>query len=263
MIHPAAGRPAGVVVMPALLSVDVRKLFRFASIYAPGRGELTSPAGVNTEGGSSMPRVERVYTAEERAAHRAFAEAHWPWALQVARRTYARNLDIQDRKSVAFEALMRAARAFNPNLGYSPTTYIAASVRSQILRESRANRLIHAPANVLEGRSRTDGHRARVAAAVRTARPLSLDRCDAGGLRLADIVAAPAERPVDPMVPSLSAAIERLPERLAWVVRGRLEGLTLREMAGELGVTHERVRQLHQQALGMLRKALDPKGEIA
>jgi RNA polymerase sigma factor (sigma-70 family) len=88
-----------------------------------------------------------------------------------------------------------------------------------------------------------------------------------------DLVADPVAEDAYERVPN-RLAVEQLPdllgtlsERERTVLDGRfgLDGpeQTLRELAGTLGVSAERVRQLEQRALGRLRDALDPEDDEA
>lgn len=205
-----------------------------------------------------MPE-QRQYTSEERAAHRAFAEAHWPWALHVARNYRPCGLDWEESRSVASITLMKAARKFDPAMGYRPSTYVGVSVRRELVRAARANRLIHAPAYLVERKASAEKHPEFTAAARRTFRPLSLDHEHRDGLPFKDMIAArdepePAADAED--LQALRAAIGRLPERLAMIVRGRLEGRTFEDLARAMGRSKERIRQLHDEAVDLLRRDL-------
>jgi RNA polymerase sigma factor (sigma-70 family) len=96
---------------------------------------------------------------------------------------------------------------------------------------------------------------------------------DDGAGTFGDLVADPVAEEAYERVPH-RLAVEQLPdllgslsERERTVLDGRF-GLggperTLREIAGTLGVSAERVRQLEQRALGRLRDALDPEDDDA
>lgn len=59
----------------------------------------------------------------------------------------------------------------------------------------------------------------------------------------------------------LAKAIQALPDQQKTVIMlGYYKGLRLTEIANTLGVTRGRVSQIHSQAVGALRKALDPDG---
>jgi RNA polymerase sigma factor (sigma-70 family) len=84
-----------------------------------------------------------------------------------------------------------------------------------------------------------------------------------GGFCLGDMLADPGAEDEFDRIPHRTAAdglgelLERLNERERHVVRGRfgLDGpeRTLRELAGDLGLSAERVRQIEQRALDTMR----------
>lgn len=97
------------------------------------------------------------------------------------------------------------------------------------------------------------------AAAVRALKPFSLEALGSDGT---DRLNALAVVPVDHAAEAdearfLGVALEKLPERLRFIVRARFySGLRLREVAAELGVTRERARQLEGRALKLLREIM-------
>jgi RNA polymerase primary sigma factor len=113
-------------------------------------------------------------------------------------------------------------------------------------------------------------HIESLASAERRARALQepLSGEEGGGDTFGDLVRDPAAEDAYERVPQrllaaeLTALMVRLTERERMILRGRfgIDGpeRTLRELASELGVSAERVRQIEQHALGRLHEAVNP-----
>ncbi len=158
--------------------------------------------------------------------------------------------DRDDAAGVGTLALVRAAETFDADLGPSFMSYAFAAVRLQILKYLGQNAgVIRVPDSlrnpVVGDRTRADTARARCVFPM----PPDWDR-------------ARPERTDAPRFDELAllrAAVARLAPRTQRVLAARFaEGLLLREVGAELGLTKERVRQIERNGLAALRKRLGP-----
>lgn len=196
----------------------------------------------------SVPRVD--VTQHLRLCHKV---AH------MFRSFVGKGIDYEDLFQAAFEGVHFAACRFDPARGKFSTIALPMARFSvmKMIRESRTA--------VREPQKK-----------VNTVREYSLDRAahttqkdrayEAGtglgeGARANDIP-DPSDAP-DVAIDrgrrerAMAWAIRRLPPQPRRVIRLRLEGLTLRKIGAELGVSGERARQLEAQALAALRVALE------
>jgi RNA polymerase sigma factor (sigma-70 family) len=84
---------------------------------------------------------------------------------------------------------------------------------------------------------------------------LSLDHVGPDGAKLGEEIAAPESLDAADIL-DLHEAIGTLPDREQLILRQRSRGVTLREVAGEVRVTRERVRQIEAKAVRKLRESL-------
>lgn len=181
-------------------------------------------------------------------------------------------------------ALVQAARSFDPERGVPFARYASVRIRGAIVDELRgmdwatrgARRRARELASVTDELTSSLGRRPtreEIADAMGTdvagidsvrgdaeRRILSLD---VEGGESASTIASKTTGPeenllVDERLRYLAAAVEELPERLRFVVRGLFfEDRTVVEIADELGVTQSRISQLRTQAMGMLKDAMN------
>jgi RNA polymerase sigma factor (sigma-70 family) len=154
-------------------------------------------------------------------------------------------------------ALLAAARLFRPELGFQFTTYATRTMRSQLWRWWNCDTgLIRLPAHHQNKNRPPAPHLQR--AASRTRAILSLSDPDlpdphVGNPRSPDglEVAQQQER-----VARVQDALRRLDVRSRYVIRARMNGHVLQEIADRLRVTRERVRQIEKRAMEKLRRVL-------
>ncbi len=137
--------------------------------------------------------------------------------------------------------LIRAAERFDPARG-AFSTFAQAHIRQQVQYEIRATTFVHIPAHV------APGDRYRLLGILRP-RSLPEKGCLCSAVVLPDPNAGEGG--------DLDAAMRRLPARWRFILAARYwEGWTLKEVAGQLGVKPERVRQIQCRAVARLRKLL-------
>ncbi|MDF1605662.1 sigma-70 family RNA polymerase sigma factor [Nocardioides sp. YIM 152315] len=192
--------------------------------------------------------------------------------------------DRTDLQSAGHVALVRAARAWEPERGVPFAAYATTRIRGALVDELRsvdwATRAVRRRGREIEQeRSRQSAATGQPVSDVAVAASLGLDaadvaRSDADVARAAvgslqahdeavlDSLACTATTPAEQVelgeqMRYLAAAIEELPARLRLVVRGYfLEERPMAELAAELGVTESRISQLRAEALVLLRDVL-------
>jgi len=201
----------------------------------------------------------------DRRALDLLVRANLRFVVAVARRYRDRGLPMEDLVNEGNLGLLRAARRFDGRRGVRFISYAVWWIRQSILRaldSSAPPVLPHAASEAGPGAARgAAGRRPR-----QRARIVSLDQplADRQGSLLSDLLA-------DERVPapdsglelrtrrdSVDARLAALPEREERVLRlyfglGAEGPCSLAEIAGDLGVSRERVRQIKARALSRLR----------
>ncbi len=169
--------------------------------------------------------------------------------LAIGRRTEATPDEIEDLQAAALLGVVSAARTYDPALGFAFSTYATHGAKHHACNERR--------------RQRRDAQRFRPASLEGPngePSPLDVlaDHRGADGLEVED-------RRWD--VADLLSRLEVSKPRHAEAVRRRANGERLDDIAGDWGLTRERVRQIEASALALLRVAsppsLDPASEAA
>ena len=193
------------------------------------------------------------------AAIAALVEGHFPLAVRTAKAYEGLGLPLEDLVGEACVGLLEAIDRFDPTRGFRFMTYAIWRVRRALSHAvARDARVVRVPRRL----ARDLGARA-------WARELSLsDVIDADhDLRLGDLLSEPARAEGEVQSGEIRGGVRRaigtLPFRQGHVVVRRFgidgaESASLRSLAGDLGVTKERVRQIEGQGLAGLRAALTP-----
>ncbi|TCJ16243.1 sigma-70 family RNA polymerase sigma factor [Rubrobacter taiwanensis] len=247
--------------------------------------------GLLTRGGEIA--LSRRLRRGDKRARRELIERNLRLVVSIAKRYRGMGLPFEDLIQEGNIGLMRAAEKFDPEKGYRFSTYATWWIRQAVGRalhdKGRQIRLpVHAGERVRKvrravselwvelGREPTDeevaGRLGWTAEKVREAKGIlpdatSLDRPasdEEEASRLGDFVVDETASGVPDTVISemeeerLKAAVERLPEKARYVLvrrygLDRRDPPTLAELASELGVSRERVRQLQNEAEQLLR----------
>ena len=189
-------------------------------------------------------------------------EDHLPLAHALIRRggwagiAAAYGIGYDDLLQESALALMRAARSYDPSLG-SFYTYAGWWIRARL---GRYMSLHHAPVRLpvgIQEQRRAAGESSHLRIA-RLDAPLGSDGEDG---TMHDLIGAPEPEHDRDDLPSdsLEDLIQDTPalsEREALVLRLRAAGKTLQEIGAELGgISRERVRQIEEQAIDLVRRA--------
>lgn len=160
-------------------------------------------------------------------------------------------LDFDDRVSLGNLGLEKAARTFDPSLGFQFSTHATWWIRQSIMRgfdeaglspKSAAKRRAQGVVLSIDYDAGYDKH-GRKESTLRSI--LACEDTELAALQNQDHAAA------------LGGMVDRiLNPRFAKVIRLRLDGLSLDEIARRMRVSRERIRQIERKALTQLRDAL-------
>jgi RNA polymerase primary sigma factor len=244
---------------------------------------------------ASSIELDRV-AADGELAKRAFIRSNLRLVVSLARRYRRSTMPLLDLIQEGNVGLVRAVEKFDYTRGYKFSTYATWWIRQSIGRAiAEQSRTVRLPVHQVERLSRLtrtrrelsvslgrDATDVEVAAELdlslemvadldaisRT--PASLDMLvgQDGGTTLGDLVDAADPGPEDVVVAQLSraalvASIDQLEPREAEVIRSRYSlaeerRQTYDEIAGRLGVSRERTRQIEREALVKLRRWVSP-----
>lgn len=190
-------------------------------------------------------------------------EANAGLCFAVWRRGFQRKIDHAEVLGIGCQGLIDAIERFDCSRGFHFSTYAMWWVRHAFSR-THANEagLVRVPVHV---RGKTRAKQECVEAAQAAARMGSLDARmygddDPATLkdRLADEAPSALERLADIQeCEALRGALANLSESQRAVLDLRATGATLKDVEARLGVSRDRALQLHGQALGTLRRALE------
>ena len=193
----------------------------------------------------------RLAQAGDNGAQAALLEQFQPMLHKLAKKV-RHSTDEEDMLQNAAIAFLEAVQKFDPARGARLMTFCYWKIPHALSLDARRDLLVRAPS------SYTANHSEAVARVYRGA--ASLDFRPDGDTSMAefleddsDLFESVAGRE---HLALLDENIERLPERLRLIVRGRLAGKTLQEIGDELGITKTRVGQLEQRAHEILRRLL-------
>jgi RNA polymerase sigma factor (sigma-70 family) len=166
-----------------------------------------------------------------------------------------KHLTLEDLVQEGTIGLMRGIELFNPAFGCRPSTYLTIWIRQAIRRAlHNQNREIRLPCYVIQQRLQA-----------KSLTPESLLSLDAPrgesatpfGNMLASDADVVEEAHARLVLERLEHAIEALEnDQHGFVLRMRVQGRTLADIGGELGVSRERTRQLEKQAIELVRRVL-------
>ena len=221
----------GSVEWRVLTAEDERHLFRQMNLAYFHATELR--AEIQEQGGDELAiaEFERLIRRAESIRDelsRAFSKLNY----SIASRYTNRLNTFDELASEGQFTLLRAIARFNPERGFRFSTYAMHAIRRRIFR-------------FLQQRQRQ-----RQAAGVWTDPPLEMDQCQGSVVH---------ERRVTSATAALNRLLLELSPRERYVIRSRFgwgrefEPRTLQDIAGELGVSRERIRQLEERALRKLR----------
>lgn len=196
-----------------------------------------------------LPREEEIALYDrmregDREARDRLVESQLPWVITLARKHVKPRHDQDDLIAVGVLALLQSLKSFDARKGRL-STWVRQPVEWRILAHLRAqSSIVHRPANrpinqAFVAAWETAQQHTCLPAEIGVYEPSQMDDAD---LLVRD---------------RLYRAIERLPERLRLVVRLRLKGMTLLQIGRDYGLTKERIRQMHNRAIELLRAAME------
>ena len=209
--------------------------------------------------------LTRAAAAGDRRALGCLIEANFPLIVKTSLAFRRRGLPLEDLLGEACMGLLEAVSRFDPDRGFRFMTYAVWWVRRALVSAvSTQSRNVRIPR-----------HRAASTDPAAWPREVSLtDETDGeNAWNLEELLEADDE-PLDDLVQrdeesrAVHDALDGLPDRQRYVLEQRFglitdETRTLKDVAGDLGVTKERVRQIEGQALGKIERALKTSLTIA
>lgn len=162
--------------------------------------------------------------------------------------------EADDAAQAGLFGLLRAARKFDPSLGYRFSTYAVGWVRQAVQKHMDADVLIRVPAYILHGKAKPEAFAEHADRASRVER-IAMTSDD--GDWTIDVAA-----PVDPEGPDvdeldqLRLAVAALPKREGEVIARRIGGATLKDVGRDMRLSTERIRQIETRAMVALKKAM-------
>lgn len=184
----------------------------------------------------------------DREARDALIRSLLPFVVTFAKRYCRRHdLPLEDAVQAGNLGLMRAVDQFDPHRGTRLSTFAGPKILQQIHYHGERDSLIHVPPYLFNASNPDAWHvtpEERKQFALLRSTPLALEH------------PVPAPEPPEcadeTELVELRRNIARLPARLRAVIRYRMAGERLSEVAARLGVTRERVRQLEGVAVKKL-----------
>lgn len=156
---------------------------------------------------------------------------------------HVKKLGTDEAVQVGFLALVRAAELWDESRNIKFNTYAVRSIMVNVIMAGLADGVIHIPHHLAGPAGRKYRYRREAEAARRFA-------------EFPDWLSSSSST-VEKDYGEVLAAVSRLPEKLAFVVRRRaIDGAVLAQIGGELGVSKERIRQLYNKAVHLLQLAL-------
>jgi DNA-directed RNA polymerase sigma subunit (sigma70/sigma32) len=168
----------------------------------------------------------------------------------------ARQLPWEDARQAAMLGLVRASRSFDPAICPRFAGFASWAIRTEVQQAARRASVVTVPSPLVQGAASFMRPGTQAAAYAAAQACVSLDAVTA----LMEAPTAPGGRPTEVDVAPLLA---RLRPRDRQVVLRRLEGQSLREVGKELGISHERARQIEAAALARLRELVGGAAALA
>lgn len=183
----------------------------------------------------------------------------------MRRRSFdVRRLEDDDATQIAFDLMLWAAESYDPERGLKFARYVWMVIRTQLPRRCRyVSNLIYVPPTATQWAGTKEY----------ATRAFQVSSLDAVAMRYREqgIVWEPPDRetvPVDDRMDTademnrIREAISRLqPDKLRQVAEARLlRGLSFSEIGREMGVTKQRIQQMHPNMMRELRRILDVEG---
>lgn len=174
--------------------------------------------------------------------HQALVVQWIPFTIQLARKHFDQypNFDLEERISIALEALTYAATKFDPNYGNGFGCYVGKVIWSQLSRAAKRSRcsmsVPPSPTRPVPARSYPGEHETLSDVVARGGHFRETRFEDIDDRELVELL------------------FEGLPDRQRYILQECLgKGRKLREIGEDLGVSKERVRQLREKALHTIR----------
>jgi RNA polymerase sigma factor (sigma-70 family) len=171
-------------------------------------------------------------------------EDHIGWVIKLAAPwAHMKNEPVEDSEFYAdgLLGLVKAKQNFDPNNGAQFLTYATYVIKSSMARGAALRRG--------RGRMEKEG-RCRIRQPIESEFDNVQQKCES---HTTEVLESIRQKEV---MHKVSQAIAALPERLATVIRMRMQGVGLKEIGQHMGLSKQRIEQMEKQAHGMLRGML-------
>jgi RNA polymerase nonessential primary-like sigma factor len=241
---------------------------------------LAEVAGLDRLTSSEEYRLASLASEGDLAARQRLIEHHLGLVVMMAKRYGNRGLPLLDLIEEGNLGLITASAKFDPEMGYRFSTYakwwIRQSIEMAVMTQSRLVRLpIHLTRSLKRSAkqqreaAREEGQSEHVALDADLVALLDDDDRDGGAL--IDELAAPDEGAPEASLAGderrarLDEALAQLSDKERIVIEGRFglrspDPRTLEDIAGELRLSGERVRQIEKEALAKLHRVFHERG---
>lgn len=171
-----------------------------------------------------------------------------PIVMRIARFRCQDSLRCEEKESALLFKLVKAIRYFDPDRGVQPFAYVVRALKNPI-NESEFSGPVYTPEGAYKKHPEAYGRATGASIEIDGEEGFSL-ACDF------DLVSTAISNET---VEIVRQAIDQLNERSQLVIRRRMNGVPLREIAAEMGVSIAYVHQIETKARSDLREILNPE----
>lgn len=171
---------------------------------------------------------------------------HWGFLHDLTKKCTPRHMDYEELVADAVIVFMRCVRKFRLDSGLSILTLAHIAINRELPRHVARNHVIKSIVPL----SGVTAERKEASLRARRTRMVG----DRGWMY--DGAAKAKDHARDEMLTAARLCLDELPEREREILHDRLRGRTLREIADDMGLSYERVRQIEEHALRRCRGVL-------
>lgn len=192
------------------------------------------------------------------ALGRAMVEKNIPLAVMLAKTALkGSRIPLEDRRQVAYYALVKAVAYYNAGYGYTFGTYATWCIRRELYQASNCDSLVTRSRNACRARDQ------KVVMAWKRAKNCGTLGSHFYGETQDSALTVnephPADRMRDERLDWIEAVLPQLPPREQAAVKRHITGQTLQELGKGFGISRERMRHIEVRGLDALRRLVAAK----